>query len=191
MRSLLLAIGVVVFSQASTDRSPESDGNHSRSGSRVREAGRGCGGGRRWYDPSHRRLRNDDRHDISGHGRSHRRESGLRSRDRVRAGCCRRRAGGCRGVAATTDRRGNGHRRGVNAHRQTSRRSADARRGAGARRDRREDAHDTGRHRHDAERNGRHARAGDLPVAWCGQRADSRHARPVHQGPVGRPAALR
>ena len=35
----------------------------------------------------------------------------------------------------------------------------------GARRDRREDAHDARRHRHDAERNGRHARAGDVAVA--------------------------
>jgi outer membrane receptor for ferrienterochelin and colicins len=31
----------------------------------------------------------------------------------------------------------------------------------------------------------------DRPLAGCGERADSRHARPVHQGPVRRPAALR
>ena len=50
----------------------------------------------------------------------------------------------------------------------------------GARRDRREDAHDARRHRHDAERNGRHARAGDVAVARRGERAHSGHARPLH-----------
>ena len=65
--------------------------------------------------------------------------------------------------AACSRRRGDGRRE--HAHRPAARGRAGARRGARTRRNRREDAHDAWRHRHDAERDGRHARAGDVAVA--------------------------
>ena len=76
-------------------------------------------------------------------------------------------------------------------HRPRARGSADARRGPRPRGDRREADDDARRRRHDAERNGRHARAGDVAVARCGERAHSGDARPLHAVPVGRAAALR
>ena len=53
------------------------------------------------------------------------------------------------------------------------------------------DAHDARRHRHDAERDGRHARPGDVPFARRGERSRPGHARPLHAVSLRRTAAVR
>ena len=91
--------------------------------------------------------------------------------------------------AARSRRRGGGRRH--HPHRPAPRRPADPRRGPGPRGDRREDAHDARRHRHDAQRDGRPAGAGDVAVDRRGQRAGAGHEGPLHALPERRTAALR
>ena len=169
---------------------PGPDGHRSCSRPCGAEADRGRGSGRGWHQPSHRRVRYDDRCHRRRQRRHHRREARVRARDHIRAGGRRRDARGHRGVATATEPRGKRHRRRIDADRQASRGSAHARRGPRARGNRREDAHDARRHRHDAERNGRHAGADDVAVARRRQRAHSGHARPVYARALGRAAAV-
>ena len=172
------------------NRSPESGGDTSCSGPCGAEAHRGRGSGRGWRQPSHRRIRDDDRCHRPWQRRHHGREARIRASDHIGAGGSGRDARGHRRAAAATVPRGKRHRRGIDTHGQAARRSAHARRGAGARGNRREDAHDARRHRHDAQRDGRHAGADDIAVAWGRQRPYSGHARPLHARALGRVAAL-
>ena len=91
--------------------------------------------------------------------------------------------------AARSRRRGGGRRH--HPHRPPARRSADPRRGPRPRGDRREDADDARRHRHDAERDGRPAGAGDVALDRRRQRARAGHEGPLHALPERRAAALR
>ena len=124
------------------------------------------------------------------HSRHHGAEIGFRSDDRIGAGGSRRHSRRGGGVTGTTYRRGDRHGRGVYSHRQEARGSAHAGRSPGSRRDRGEDAHDARGHRHDAERNGRDAGAGDVAVARGRECPHSGHARPVYTRALRRIAAV-